>query len=78
MTPLDTDFPAPWETFPEIPCGSIHWRMGPGEDVMLEWWRSVKRLTAEERRAWHQRHTPPPEWAEWVQRGFTRIEERGT
>ena len=62
------DFAAPWETYPEIPCGSIHWRMGSGEDVMLAWWRNMKPLSKDERMAYLQRHRWPAEWDWWIDR----------
>jgi hypothetical protein len=62
------DFLAPWEIYPEIPCGSIHWRMGPGEDVMLEWWRNLDPLSKDERMAWLQRHPWPEGWQWWIDR----------
>lgn len=77
MTSSSTDFRAPWEVYPEIPCGSINWRMGPGEDAMVEWWRSVRVLTSEERLNWRQRHTPPTEWVWWLDWAMRRVEEDG-
>jgi hypothetical protein len=70
MKPESTDFSAPWET--DIPCGSIHWRMGPGEDIMLAWGRSIKPLSLEERLAYLQRHPWPGEWNWWVDRMVAR------
>jgi len=70
-----TSLRGPWEVYPEIPEGSIHWRMGPGEDVMNEWWEKIRLLSSEERRRWPQLHVPPKEWAEWVERSIAYVEE---
>ena len=35
----------PWIAFPEIPRGSIGWRMGPGEDywyVFVDWYKGLR------------------------------------
>ena len=69
MTTSVTDFRAPWEVYPQIPWGSIHWRMGPGEDVMNDWWKAIRALTHEQRLAYRQRHTGSAEcnkWLDWV------------
>lgn len=60
------DFPAPWEVYSEIPCGSIHWRMGSGEDAMTEWWPKIRALTQEQRLAYRQMHPGPAEWIDWL------------
>jgi hypothetical protein len=33
-----TELPPPWVKYPSIPCYSIGWRMGVGEEYMREWW----------------------------------------
>lgn len=40
---IDSDdyFHPPWQKFPNIPCGSMGWRMGPGERFyarFCNWW----------------------------------------
>jgi len=62
------DFPTPWEIYPQIPCGSIHWRMGPGEDAMLKWGSQFGGLTQEQRLNYREMHPGPPEWVQWLNR----------
>ena len=66
---------APWEVHPEIPEGSIHWRMGPGEDVMMAWWTSIRLLSPEERLRWREQHPPPQEWREWLESAIAIVEK---
>ena len=75
MTANSTDFRAPWEVHPEIPCGSIHWRMGPGEDVMVDWWQAMRALTHEERLAYRQQHVGPAEWTDWLDWVIKHLQE---
>jgi len=63
-----TDFRAPWEVYPDIPCGSIHWRMGAGESAMGEWGAKFQTLTQEQRFAYRGMHLAPPEWGKWLDR----------
>ncbi len=59
----------PWIRYPEIPRGSIGWRMGYGEwhlDMWRRWW---ERQDDPARTAYRERWRPgvPAEWADWLQ-----------
>lgn len=56
------DLAPPWITCPDIPRGSIGWRMGGGESVLMEWDKWYKTL-AEDDRIQYQLNNPEP--AEW-------------
>ena len=73
--PPAKDFPAPWEVYPQIPCGSIHWRMGPGESTMITFGKSLEPLTNDERMAYLQRHPWPQDWKWWIDRMVERWNE---
>ena len=66
------DLAPPWARYPEIPAGSIGWRMGGGEGWLVAWHRWVPTLPAdpETRLAYLGRHPPAPRtWlrsASWV------------
>jgi hypothetical protein len=52
----------PWIAYPDIPAGSIGWRMGPGEgayDIFYRWFSALTELEAEQ----FQRANPEPD--EW-------------
>ena len=66
-------FQAPWEVYPEIPCGSIHWRMGAGEDVMGKWGTKFRALKHEQRLAYREMHVVPPAWDRWLDNLIKRI-----
>jgi hypothetical protein len=53
----------PWKACPDIPHGSIGWRMGCGEEVYDTFYRSFSALGDEEAAAFEQAHPEPPEWA---------------
>jgi len=52
----------PWIAFPEIPQGSIGWRMGPGEEYLDQFraWFSV--LPRGEQVQFAERYPEPPAW----------------
>jgi hypothetical protein len=63
----------PWQKHPEIPNGSIGWRMGYGEYYMGEFvqWFARKHLDAKRRYA--EQNPEPPEWDGFYARmGVTR------
>ena len=67
------DLAAPWEVYPDIPCGSIGWRMGPGEDVYGDWLTWLGGLTTEQRQEYRRLHAAPESWAETYDRHFQRL-----
>ncbi len=56
------DLAAPWEVYPQIARGSIGWRMGPGEDIYLDWLVWLQGLTVELREDYRRRHPEPESW----------------
>ena len=66
MSNPSTDFQAPWELYPEIPCNSVRWRVGRGEDAMNDWWNAMRALTQEQRLAYGQHHPGSKDWIEWL------------
>lgn len=62
----------PWRKYPNIPRGSIGWRMGFGEehwDEFYEWWLLQPEETRTRIRV---KYPEPPEWA-----GFYRVLDGG-
>lgn len=57
----------PWKEFPEPPI-SMRWRMGRGEDYMVQWSSFWRGLTATEKRDYFAINKPPAEWVEWAER----------
>ncbi|MDC0670095.1 hypothetical protein [Nannocystis radixulma] len=65
------DLAPPWARCPEIPCGSIGWRMGHGESWMVLWgeWLARQPRDREWRAAYLRRHPQAPRsWSDWVLR----------
>jgi hypothetical protein len=56
---------APWNAHPDIPAGSIGWRMGRGEEYVIAFWNWFNRLPPEENMAFKEQHPEPRGW-----RGF--------
>jgi hypothetical protein len=52
-----------WVEFPQIPWGSVGWRMGHGEDHMRTWTRWFMALPSEERAAYRSNNVEPEGWA---------------
>jgi hypothetical protein len=63
------ELPPPWAKHPEIPLGSIGWRMGYGESWMMRWgeWLEQQPRDRGWRVAYLRRHPPAPRsWAHTV------------
>ena len=62
----------PWQAHPDIPPGSIGWRMGPGEDYLSEFtaWFARKHEGAKARYA-HE-YPEPEGWGGFYQRRGVR------
>lgn len=57
----------PWVKYPEIPRGSIGWRMGAGEWYARMWSRWIDRLASEDVREYWRLYEPIPfPWAGWA------------
>jgi len=52
----------PWRRYPDIPAGSIGWRMGPGEDYYFEFYRWFSGLSNAEKAAYSEANQPPSGW----------------
>ncbi|AHI33371.1 hypothetical protein AU15_19040 [Marinobacter salarius] len=60
---MENEMLPPWLQYPDMPLGSIGWRMGAGEDY---WYRFVDwygRLTELERERYRRRYPKPESWA---------------
>ena len=57
---LDNPMPPPWLRYPQIPMGSIGWRMGTGEDYAHEFGRWLAALDTDERWRYRGWFPPPP------------------
>ena len=56
---------APWQALPDIPAGSIGWRMGRGEDYIMAFWKWFNALTPPHQATYKDEHPEPEGW-----RGF--------
>lgn len=63
----------PWEALPDIPRGSIGWRMGSGEDYWIEFSQWYRSLTPEQRAEYRELYQAPPGWEGF----YDLIESRG-
>ena len=52
----------PWIAFPELPAGSIGWRMGSGEDAYDTFYRWFSALTPEQAQAFERENPEPEGW----------------
>jgi len=60
----------PWKEHPEIEPGSIGWRMGYGEEYMMDFNTWFENQTEEFKRIYSDENPPPPILAEFfVRRG---------
>jgi len=64
----------PWKRYPEIPGGSIGWRMGPGEEYLDLWWHWSRQRTRHQLLDYFRSHTPLP--VEWVYWAAGRLDDR--
>lgn len=63
--------PPPWVKYPEIPRYSIGWRMGDGEEFLLDWWSWSETLDTNERVEYFRQYKPlPVEWLDWISAQF--------
>ncbi|NBZ85971.1 hypothetical protein [Stagnihabitans tardus] len=52
----------PWLFLPDIPAGSIGWRMGPGEEYWMDFLVWFRGLSGSERGAYMHRVPEPQDW----------------
>lgn len=60
--PKESDLIAPWLKFPDLPEGSIHWRMGAGEEYRWRFTAWFKALTPEGQAGYLDKFPPPDQW----------------
>lgn len=53
----------PWHEFPHLRKGSMGWRMGAGEDYILEFREWFRRLNDQMQAEYSQQFPEPEEWA---------------
>jgi hypothetical protein len=58
----------PWRQFPNIPLGSLGWRMGRGEDYWWKFYHWYRRLSLEDRTAFARAHPEPEGWTGFYDR----------
>ena len=58
----------PWRKYPNIPLGSIGWRMGLGEDYWIEFEDWFKHQPMDQQHAYAVSNPEPPGWARFYQR----------
>lgn len=59
---MDEEMLPPWLQYPEIPLGSMGWRMGPGEEYWYQFVDWYGRLNAGEREGYKARYPKPESW----------------
>jgi hypothetical protein len=52
----------PWKKYPEIHRFSIGWRMGYGEDYMIEWIEYYSKLSEEKKETYKRKFPTPIMW----------------
>ena len=59
--------PPPWVFDPDLPRGSIGWRMGDGQDDLAKWQRMFIALSPDLKREYMNRYPAPVEWESMYQ-----------
>jgi hypothetical protein len=68
---MQDDLLPPWQRHPEIPPGSLGWRMGHGETYMVAWDQWANQLKQEQLIEYFKKYAPIPiEWLSWVSYRF--------
>jgi ribA/ribD-fused uncharacterized protein len=67
---LSSPMPPPWMRYPQIPLGSIGWRMGYGESYLFTWGDWLASLSEPDRRGYAQVFPLPVTW-----RGFGYLDD---
>jgi hypothetical protein len=61
------ELPPPWVKYPSIPCYSIGWRMGAGEQYMREWFNPMSAKDSNARVDYFKKYLPLPfSWLAWI------------
>lgn len=65
----------PWDRHPDIPLGSIGWRMGEGEEYLISFRDWFGRRALDEKARYAATHPEPPDWhGFYVRSGLTRVD----
>lgn len=59
---MSEEVPPPWVAFPDLPRGSMGWRMGAGEEALMRFAEYVRGLPLEEARQLQERYPEPEAW----------------
>lgn len=62
--PIDNALPAPWCRFPNIDRHDMFWRMGEGEDYLMQFWKFYDGLADREKTIFNLTNPAPYEWAD--------------
>ena len=63
----------PWRKYPNIPLGSLGWRMGSGEDYWIEFDGWFKRKAAADQRLYAADNPEPQGWEGFYRRMGTDL-----
>ncbi len=67
---------APWIEYPELPFGSLGWRMGGGEgylDMFLEWFYQQDKNSLD---SFFAQYPPPDEWSKFFEQHLIKMKTR--
>ena len=53
----------PWKKYPQIPLGSLGWRMGFGEEYWIAWQKWYAELSPPPRSQYQTAFPEPPGWS---------------
>lgn len=66
---LDGALPRPpWLVFPEIEWGSIHWRMGEGEEYLWAFVQCYSQMDPSSRAEYRGKFPQPADWTDFYER----------
>jgi hypothetical protein len=57
-----TEMTPPWDAHPDIPAGSIGWRMGRGEEYLIEFDEWFARKHADAKQTYADKYPEPRAW----------------
>jgi hypothetical protein len=63
--PIVIDLDTPWIKYPEIAQDDMFWRMGAGEDYLMEFFKIFSKLDNREKQIYRMTNPEPADW-----RGF--------
>lgn len=63
--PFDNSFQPPWNKFPNIDSNDMFWRMGKGQDYLIEFNKNYHKLTEKEKIIYKLTKLQPYEWTDF-------------